>query len=197
MPSGRLAGSRAPRASASRSMPRSVPRDREAAVGEHDLASGSPAADAAAMARPFSMTICRPPAQRRAAHMHRARAAMAVAGAHRLACRPARSGTPRSAGRAGRRRSADSRSRGPGRSTACRAAASTVPSAVEADLGAFVRRAARGFEEAGDAEAAQPAARGRLGAPRREAGAVAQRRAVVEIGGEAAAVDRRCRAPLR
>jgi hypothetical protein len=61
---------------------------------------------------------------------------------------------------------------------------------LEADLGALTRRAARGFEKARDAEAAQPAARDRLAALGLEPVRQQPLRDVVEIGGEAAAIDR-------
>ena len=61
---------------------------------------------------------------------------------------------------------------------------------LEADLGALVRRAARGFHEAGHADAAQPATLlATVAAARRNPAWSAATIAIVEIGGEAAAVD--------
>ncbi|HEX4617447.1 MAG TPA: hypothetical protein VH230_16220 [Stellaceae bacterium] len=63
------------------------------------------------------------------------------------------------------------------------------PAVVEAYFGEFVRRAARRFEKTADPEPAQPAARSRLGAPRRETSVAGLRQRVVEIGGKAPAID--------
>ncbi len=61
---------------------------------------------------------------------------------------------------------------------------------LEAHLGAFVGRPARGLEEAGNAQAAQLAARLRLDPPRLETLGVGARHCLVEIGQEVAGVDR-------
>ena len=94
------------------------------------------------------------------------------------------------AGPAGRRRSAGSWFRAPGRSTGCRPA--TRPAVVlEADFGPFVRRATRGFQEAGHADAAQHALAFGRGPASGEAGVIGGGEDVVDVGGETAAIDRR------
>ena len=128
--------------------------------------------------------------QRRAAHMHRARAAMAGAALHRRACRPARSGTPRSAGPAGRRRSARRRSRGPGRWTRVPTATVTVPSLSK-------RTSAPSLGAPREVSRKQPTPMPRsrpcaFAAARRAAKPAVSARASggVEIGDEAARIDR-------
>ncbi len=61
---------------------------------------------------------------------------------------------------------------------------------IEAQLGGLVGLAARGFQIAGHAQAAQPAARGGGLPAGREAGAVGRGLGGIQVGGEAAAVDR-------
>ena len=106
--------------------------------------------------------------QRRAAHMHRAGAAMPVAALHlaRVGLDVAE-GVDRQAEQVG----GDLRIAGLV-ALAVRLRAEHqrhLPVRLEADLGALAGRAARGFEKTGDPEPAQPAARRRLPAPRGEA----------------------------
>src|SRR6516162_11371728 len=61
---------------------------------------------------------------------------------------------------------------------------------LKADLGAFARRAPRGFEKAGAAEPAQPAALRRFLPARRKPVPQQPLRQLVEICGKAAAIDR-------
>src|SRR6516225_106303 len=61
---------------------------------------------------------------------------------------------------------------------------------LKADLGAFARRAARGFEKTGDAEPAQPAAPRRFLSPSSKAIRQEPLRHLVAIGAEASAVAR-------
>ena len=67
---------------------------------------------------------------------------------------------------------------------------------LEAHFGTLVRRTARRFEEAGDAETAQATSRAGFGAPRLEARGA--RHGGIEVGHEAAGVDRHAhRGPVR
>src|SRR5215472_447422 len=61
---------------------------------------------------------------------------------------------------------------------------------LEADFGAFARRAARGLEKTGDAEPAQHRAVRRIPSPRRKAASDEPQRDFVKIGGEPSAIDR-------
>src|SRR6516162_11869841 len=61
---------------------------------------------------------------------------------------------------------------------------------LKADLGAFARRAPRGFEKAGAAEPAQPAARSRFLSPSGKTIPQQPLRHLVEVGLETSAIDR-------
>ena len=187
MPSGRLAGSAAARATARRSISRSVPGtvNRPFAKTTSELSAWS---RPAATASPFFDDYFRRLDQGRAALMHRARAAMPGAALHhpRIGLDEAKFLERQPERRRGDLRVArlvslavrlgpeDQRNPAVG---------------IEADFSAFVRRAARGLEKAADPEPAQPTARRRTGAPRCVIGVASVRQRVIEIGGKAPAID--------
>ena len=192
MPSGRLAGSSA-LSRQRRQIDARAPAaaHREPAAGEHQLASIGLQEMGRQAAAPWRAPRRSPSPPPRRPYASSARRHGRRRSSPR-ACRPARSGSPRIGT--------------PSRSAAIWAKAvswpwpfDSVPTAtdhravaLEADLGAFVGRAARGFEEAGDADAAQPAARLRPRAPRLEARELGAHDGAVEIVDEAARIDRPC-----
>ena len=120
-------------------MPRPVARAPRTGHRRTPPASGRACSRWAAIARAFREHGIAPPCTARRRPCASSARRHGRCRAHLRACRPGRSGTPRSAGRAGRRRSADRLVSWPWPFDCVPSSSATRAVGVEADLGAFVR----------------------------------------------------------